>query len=194
MKKGEQKIPIQGILKLTKVFIYHTNNFKLMTRATNIFNILKPEIPDNFELAIEEQQYMQLLELKYTQILRKKPVAGGQTSEALPMKDDSDGFDVNGAAREIVTEAAAGDVNDHGRNRRGGNLSKFAKAPRGGESTPLGINPSSPSRPDRASRRHSTNISPMGKARINDKVPDPICALEKIIAGNDEPNFKKERA
>lgn len=46
LKRGEQKIPIEGILKLTKVFIYHTNNFKLMTRATNIFNILKPEISD----------------------------------------------------------------------------------------------------------------------------------------------------
>jgi hypothetical protein len=121
LKRGEQKIPIQGILKLTKVFIYHTNNFKLMTRATNIFNILKPEISDLFELATEEQQYMQLLELKYTNILRKKGEVDPQISEASPMKDDWDNFENGGGAKVEITETAAEDPGDQGRNRRGPN-------------------------------------------------------------------------
>lgn len=64
---------------------------------------------------------MQLLELKYTNILRKKGEVDPQTSEASPMKDDWDNSEVGGGARVEMTEAAADDPGDQGRNRRGPN-------------------------------------------------------------------------
>lgn len=128
---------------------------------------------------------MQLLELKYTNILRKKGKVDPQTSEALHMKDDSDSFEVYGGVKVEMTEAAAEDPGDEGQNRRGPNKSRFAKAQRVGVSSPPNINARGVKPPRRAPRRRSAVVGSMAVTRHQERVPDPIFVLEKIIASND---------